>query len=141
MKKRESLLPDYTHYSAKAQSYEKEHRHTLNHSSYWICTYMGYSRVCFCASQHIAGKRMFILNSVLTPVMLPITESLDFFTPVLAKEMPFQEHLFGLHASLQRQHPAFPQAVCSQQPQRRHSSGTATRAKQRSEPRTGRNIC
>lgn len=56
--------------------------------------------VCFYASQHISGKRTFMVNSVLIPVILLLRESLDLFTPVLAKEMPFQEHLLGLHASL-----------------------------------------
>jgi len=42
--------------------------------------------------------------------MLNIT---DIFTPVLAKEMPFQKHLLRLHASLERQGSEFPQGVLS----------------------------
>lgn len=51
-------------------------------------------------------------------------ESLDFFTPVLAKEMFFQEHLLGLRGSLYHQRSASPRAVCSQQPQYRQNGKT-----------------
>lgn len=95
MKKRERLLHDYIHSSAKAQSYQKVHRYMLNHSRYRICTYAGFSKVSFCAGHHISGKRTFILNSALTPAMLPIIESSDFFTPVLAKEGLFRSICLG----------------------------------------------
>ena len=80
----------------------------LNHSSHWIYIYVGFSKVCFCAGQHISGKRTFIPNSVLTPVMLPIIESLDFFMPVLAKECLFRSICSGCMAACKASVQHFP---------------------------------